>query len=282
MDSTIGNQFFQRQSRNLPANGVEARNDDGIRGVIDDYVDPGGELERANIPSFAADDASLHLIVGERHGRDRSFHALLGGDPLNCQRDDFLCFTLGVPFGRLADLADLVCRIGLRFFLHPMHQLRFGVGGGNSGELLQAPFLFAEEFLELLLALSEGFFAVSETLDTSRRLALSLLEKIILAIELALAVLYLALFALDFFATAPDLDLPFLTELHQLFFAAEDGCLAQAFRFALCFANDSRGCLIGSGVGLLLPPDLSASAQSSAGIEKNRAGDNKQKYASCG
>jgi len=124
-----------------------------------------------------------------------------------------------------------------------MHQLRFGVGGGNSGELLQAPFLFAEEFLELLLALSEGFFAVAEALDTFRRLALSLLEKIILAIELALAVLYLALFALDFFATAADLDLPFLTELHQLFFAAEDGCLAQAFRFALCFANDSRGFL---------------------------------------
>ena len=65
MDSTIGNQFFQRQSRDLPANGVEAGNDDGIRSVINDYVDARGELERANIPSFPANDASLHLIVGE-------------------------------------------------------------------------------------------------------------------------------------------------------------------------------------------------------------------------
>ena len=91
-----------------------------------------------------------------------------------------------------------------------------------------------------------------------------------------------ALLPLDFLATAADLDFPFLAELHELFFAAEDGRLAQAFGLALCLSDDSPGRFFCGRARLLLAPELRTRAQLPADKEKNRAGNSKQKYASYG
>ena len=62
--------------------GIKARKDDGARRVVDDQVDAvGGELERADVPPFAADDASLQLLV-PREVRDGRFDGVLGGRAL--------------------------------------------------------------------------------------------------------------------------------------------------------------------------------------------------------
>src|SRR6202011_6035226 len=152
-----------------------------------------------------------------------------------------LRLSLGVLFGGLANASNLVCRVGVRLLLHSMYELRLRFGGGESSELHQPSPLIAEQLVELLLAVPHGFFAVGERLNAFRRLAFALLQQVVLAIELALVVVDPALLALDLLAAAADLDFPFLAEPHQLFLAAEDGGLTQAFRFALRFADDSLG-----------------------------------------
>ena len=220
MDASVGYQLLQREPRDLAPHRIEAGDHYGVRRVIDDDVDAGGQLEGADVPSFPADDAALHLIIGKRDRRHRSLDALLRRNALDRQRDDFLRFTLRVAFCRLANLTDSVRGVGLRFFFHPMHQLGFGIGRGDSGELLEAASFFAEEFFKLLLSLGEVAFDGGDCFGAAVGVSLTLLEKIVLAIQLAFAIVDAPLLALDFLSPAADLELPLFTELDQLFLAA--------------------------------------------------------------
>ena len=62
--------------------------------VVDDQVDAGGGLEGADVAALAADDAPLHVVVGEVHDRHRALDDVVGGDPLDGQRDDPLARAL--------------------------------------------------------------------------------------------------------------------------------------------------------------------------------------------
>ena len=127
MDAAVGHELLEREPRDLAADRVEAGDDDGVRRVVDDDVDAGGELERADVAPLAADDAPLHLVVRQRHGRDGGLGRVLGGDALDGQRDDLLGLALGVALGRLADLAQPVGGVGLGLLLHAPHQLGLGL-----------------------------------------------------------------------------------------------------------------------------------------------------------
>ena len=83
MDAAVADQLGQRHARHLAAHGVEAGEDDRLRRVVDDQVDPGGLLEGADVAPFAADDATLHLLVGQVHDRDRRLAGEVGGDALH-------------------------------------------------------------------------------------------------------------------------------------------------------------------------------------------------------
>ena len=51
--------------RDLAADAVERREDDRVRRVVDDEVDAGQMLERADVAALAADDPALHVVGGE-------------------------------------------------------------------------------------------------------------------------------------------------------------------------------------------------------------------------
>ena len=123
------------------------------------------------------------------------------------------------------------------------------------------------------MLLSKVFFAGDDGLGATIGVALTLLQDVVLAVQLAFAVVNAALFALDFFATATDLDLPFLAQLDQFFFAAQNGGLAHALRLALRLADDSLGALFSGCLSRLLPFQLCASPKLSAEKEKNRTGN---------
>jgi len=172
--------------------------------------------------------------------------------------------------------------VGVRFLLHPVDELSLRVGGRYPGELLQAPALLAKELVEFLLALGESELARADGVGAARSIALALLQHFVLAVEKAFPIGNSALFLLDLFAPASDLDFPLLTKSNQLFFSSEHGGLARAFSVALCIADYSFGCFFGRGVGLLLPAELGAPSDPSADKKKNRAGKYEQKYAGCG
>src|SRR5206468_10761939 len=73
-----------------------------------------------------------------------------------------------------------------RLSLHGALPICFGIGRGDSGELLEAASFFAEEFFKLLLSLGEVAFDGGDCFGATVGVSLTLLEKIVFAIQLAL------------------------------------------------------------------------------------------------
>lgn len=66
------------------------RKDDGFGRVIDDQINAGSSLQRADIAPFTADDASLHVFAGQSHGGDGLFPHIVSGITLDGAGKDFL------------------------------------------------------------------------------------------------------------------------------------------------------------------------------------------------
>ena len=69
VDAPVGDEAGERQPRDLAPHRVEAGDDHRLGRVVDDEVDAGGRLERADVAPLAADDAALHVVGGQRHRR---------------------------------------------------------------------------------------------------------------------------------------------------------------------------------------------------------------------
>jgi hypothetical protein len=81
-------QLLERDARGLAADRVEAGQDDGLGRVVDDDVDAGGLLERADVAALAADDAALHLVGRQADDGDGALGGVVGGDALDGERED--------------------------------------------------------------------------------------------------------------------------------------------------------------------------------------------------
>jgi hypothetical protein len=71
VDAAVGDELGEREPRDLATHTVEAREHDGLGGVVDDAVDAGDGLERADVAPLAADDAALHVVGRQRHDGHR-------------------------------------------------------------------------------------------------------------------------------------------------------------------------------------------------------------------
>src|SRR5207253_2207859 len=81
--AAIDEEMIEGHPGHFAANRVETAEDDGLRGVVDDQVDPGGMFQRSDIPTFPTDDAALHLVAWNGHHRDGRLRGLFGGNPLH-------------------------------------------------------------------------------------------------------------------------------------------------------------------------------------------------------
>ena len=113
VDPAVGQQLLQRQPRQLTPDAVEPRQDDRARGVVDDEVDAGQVLERADVATLAADDPALEVVGGEMHDRHRRLGRVPGGESLHDDREDVAHAALGLALGLLLDLADPARRVVL-------------------------------------------------------------------------------------------------------------------------------------------------------------------------
>ena len=107
MDPPVPDELLERHPRRLAPHGVEAREHHGLGRIVDDQVDAGRRLERADVPSLAADDAALHVLAGKGEHRDGRLRRLLGRDPLDRDRHDLASALLALLASTLLDLADL-------------------------------------------------------------------------------------------------------------------------------------------------------------------------------
>ena len=107
MDSTVGDQRTDRQARDFAAYRVEARDGDGFGGVIDDDVDAGGGFERADVATFATDEAALQVVGRQLHHGHGALVDELTGVALNRRGDDGLGAAGGFFLGVFFDALDV-------------------------------------------------------------------------------------------------------------------------------------------------------------------------------
>ena len=164
MDAPVLDQLEEGHPRDLAPDAVERREHDGVRRVVDDEVDAGQVLERADVPALAADDPALHVVgrkLDERHRR-------LGGrarrNPLQRIGDEVPRTPLRLGRGLLLELADppgkLVAHLLLRRREDPLPRL----AGRHAGDPLELGAVAQLQLLHLLLQLPEVHLTVGDTL----------------------------------------------------------------------------------------------------------------------
>ena len=198
MDASVLNELFQRKPRDLPFDGVVAGKGDGLGGIVDDEIHAGQVLQRADIASFAADDAALHLIVGQRHHRNGDLRHMVAGAALNRGRKDlaglFVAFLLQLLL-KLGDLQRLF--VGQLIFQHLQH-IVLGLLLAEAGDLFQHFKLalfdllhFLQPFLGLSLAALQRFFLLFQVVDLLIQVFFLLLQAVFLPLDLAATFLQL-------------------------------------------------------------------------------------------
>ncbi len=100
---------LERDAADLAADRVEAREDDGLWGVIDDEVDARERLESPDVAALAADDAALHVVARDVDDRDGGLGGVIGRHTLDGDADDVACLLVGLFARTGLGLTDQDC-----------------------------------------------------------------------------------------------------------------------------------------------------------------------------
>ena len=152
VDTAIGHQLFEGQAGYFAADGVEAGDDDGLRGVIHDDFGTGSRFEGADIAAFAADDLAFEVIGIQVEDGDSIFDGVFCTHALNRLDDDFLGLLIGICFGLFDRFFDDSHGVSFCFCAHGVEQLLLGLLFGQAGDAFQfldAEFVGHIEFLFL-------------------------------------------------------------------------------------------------------------------------------------
>ena len=164
MNAAVHNELLQRQPGNLPANGVEAGNGDGFGGIVDDQIDAGNGLQCADVPAFPADDAALHLVVGQRDHGDGGLGGVISGAALNRGGDDLAALFLGLVLQLRLDLLDLHGGFVTNLVLNAVKQKFLCLILCQTGNLFQLRQLLLLELVGLCLSLGDLLEALGKLL----------------------------------------------------------------------------------------------------------------------
>ena len=129
--------LVERQAGDLAADGVEARQHDGLGGVVDDQVDAGRLLEGPDVAALAADDPALHLVAGEMDDGHGVLGRVVGGDALHRGDDDLARLLLRLVAGPSLDRAGELDRVVLGLLADRLEQHALRVLGGQPGDALE-------------------------------------------------------------------------------------------------------------------------------------------------
>ena len=139
--------------------------------VVDDEVDAGQVLERADVAALPADDPPLHVVRGKLDERHRRLGGSARRDPLQSVGDEVARPALGLGLRLLLELAhtagELVAHLLLRLGEDPLPRLarrhrRRSARAPGGGAIL--------ELLHLLLQLPQVDLAVGDSLLAPRQL----------------------------------------------------------------------------------------------------------------
>ena len=263
MDAAIGDELFECDAGDLAADRIERGDDDGLGRVVNDQIDAGRGLEGADVAALPADDAALHVLIGQGDDGDGGLRDVVGGAALDRHGDDVARLLLGLVLGVLLDLANEHAGVVIGFLLDALddHVLRFILGHLRDALQLDA-LLFFHLTGGLLGGLHRGLLARVHILRFLRQaVELSLLalqaglagiEVVRLLVERLLALGDAALAALDLIAAVADLAVKLVLEADDLLLGLEDAFLLLFLRAALGVVKEVSGVLLGTADLLFL------------------------------
>ena len=162
VNAAVGNELVQREPGDLAADHVEAADDDHARRVVDNQVHARGLLEGADVASLAADDAALHLVVGDADRAGGRFGGV-GGRVALQRGDDDLAGLLLADFGQLLIVAEdggagLLLELAVEKFQQPPRRL----GLVQTAELVQRLPLHVDKLGKVFLAMVDLLYPLGE------------------------------------------------------------------------------------------------------------------------
>ena len=116
---------MESQTADLTANRIEARNHDGLRGIINYDLNAGSGLECTNVTTLTPDDTALHLVVVNMEHADRVLDSSLSGHTLDGLDDNLLGLCISIELGLVHDLIDIAGSSRLGLILHRLYQTSF-------------------------------------------------------------------------------------------------------------------------------------------------------------
>ena len=242
VDPAVAHQLRERDSGDLAADRVEAREDDRLGRVVDDQVDPGRLLEGADVAALAPDDPALHLVVRQVDDRDRVLRGVIRGDALHRGQDDVAGLVRGLLAGPPLDRASELDRVVLGLLADRLEEDALGVLGGHAADLLEGDDPLLVELLQLLAALVQLDLLLEE-------LAVTLLEHVGALVELLVAGMQPALVVGELGAPLPGVVLGLALQADLLFLGLEDQVLLLGSR-----VGDDPGGLLGCRLDRLVRP----------------------------
>ena len=160
MDATVLKQTFEGQTRDLPTYPVEAREQHGARGVVDDEVDSGERLEGTDVAALASDDAAFELVRLELDDGHGGLHRVAGRHALHHRRQDAAGPPVRVMPGLLLNLADESRALVTQIVLELAHEDLLGLARAQPGHPFELAHLPALRLFELLARVIEVAAAV--------------------------------------------------------------------------------------------------------------------------
>ena len=156
MDAAVGDQFFERQTCDLAAHRLEAGDGDGLGRIVDDEVDARERFNGADVAALAADDASLHLVIGQGNHTDGDLGDVIGGAALDGGRYDLAGILVRFVLGAGLDLLDLEGGLVGDLGLDLLDQVLLGLVSRKAGDALEHLGLAALDDLDLFVLLVQS------------------------------------------------------------------------------------------------------------------------------
>ena len=255
MNPTVLQQLLKRPAGDFTPHRIEAGDGNDLRRVIDDQVDAGLLFERANIATFTADNAALHVVGRQWHDRNRCFSHVIGGDALHGGSENLARPPIGFLTNFLLDFEHSSRGHGPGFNFDSEHQFGFRFVGGQAGHPFEFSLaLFAGDFDFLKLPGFVGLPAILRLLDPEfffANLAFTRFDSLALLIDRFFFLFDSAFDSFSFFPALGQLPVDFSPETNCFVFRFDRGIAPETLCFfpnPICFLLCCSNMRIGTSI----------------------------------
>ena len=269
VDAPVQDELFQGQPGDLPAHRVEAGHGDGLGGVVDDEVHPRHRLQGADVAALPADDAALHLVVGQGHHGHGGLRHMVGGAALDGQGDLLPGVGLRLLLVAGLNLLELQRLLMGDIVLQLLDEVALGLLHRQAGDALQQLQLAVFQPVQLLLFLLQLG-------DASVHVFLFALQVFQLSVQVLLLGVDPVLLALDLIAAVLDLLVELAAGLEDFLLGLHGGLPLFALGALDGVVDDTAGLLLGGAdfpLGGGLPPLVAGHKAQGKADQPRRDGD---------